>query len=153
MRAIPIPFEAAVKIRFLNALIAISIAASAFAMLGWHPPVAAQSAPATQSTVERGVTVKVTPRKLTGPEWEFAVVLDTHSEDLKDDLQNAAVLVVDGREVRPTSWQGPAAGGHHREGVLRFPSAGDSPAAIELRILRAGESSPRVFRWDGASLK
>lgn len=141
------------KNRILNALIATSIAASAFAMLGWHAPAAAQSAPATQSTVERGVTVKVTPRKLTGSEWEFAVVLDTHSEDLKDDLQNAAVLVVDGREIRPASWQGPGAGGHHREGVLRFPSAGDSPAVVELRIQRAGESAPRVFRWEGASLK
>lgn len=141
------------KNRILNALIATSIAASAFAMLGWHAPVAAQSAPATQSTVERGVTVKVTPRKLTGSEWEFAVVLDTHSEDLKDELQNAAVLVVDGREIRPASWQGPGAGGHHREGVLRFPSPDDSPAAVELRIQRAGESAPRVFRWEGASLK
>lgn len=141
------------KNRILNALIATSIAASAFAMLGWHATVAAQSAPATQSTVERGVTVKVTPRKLTGSEWEFAVVLDTHSEDLKDDLQNAAVLVVDGREIRPAAWQGPGAGGHHREGVLRFPSPGDSPAAVELRIQRAGESAPRVFRWEGASLK
>lgn len=153
MRAIPLPVQAAKKPRILNALIATSFAAAAFAMLGWHAPVVAQSAPATQSTVERGVTVKVTPRKLTGPEWEFAVVLDSHSEDLKDDLQNAAVLMVDGREIRPASWQGPAAGGHHREGVLRFPSAGDSPSAVELRIQRAGESSPRVFRWEGASLK
>jgi hypothetical protein len=153
MRAIPYPIEAAMNTRFLNALIATTVAISASAVLGWHVPAAAQSAPAAQSTVERGVTVKVTPRRLTGPEWEFAVVLDTHSEELKDDLQNAAVLVVEGREIRPVAWQGPGAGGHHREGVLRFPSPGDNPGAVELRIRRAGEAAPRVFRWEGASLK
>lgn len=153
MRAIPFPVETAMKIRFMNALIVASIAASALTMLGWSGPVGAQAAPATQSTVEGGVTVKVTPGKLVGPEWEFAVVLDTHSQDLKDDLLNAAVLVVDGREIRPAQWQGPPAGGHHREGTLRFPSAGDAPGAVELRIQRVGEAAPRVFRWQGASLK
>jgi len=89
MRAISSPIEAAMTTRFLNALIATSVAVSALAMLSWHVPVAAQSAPATQSTVERGVTVKVTPRKLTGPEWEFAVVLDTHSEGRPADRSGA----------------------------------------------------------------
>lgn len=112
-------------------------------------PVTAQQASATQTTVVRGVTVKVTPGKLADSGWEFLVVLDTHSEDLNDDLEKAAVLVVNGQEIRPVQWQGPAAGGHHREGVLRFPAPSAKAGSIELRLARTGEAAPRVFRWDG----
>ena len=130
----------------IQTLLALSVAVTGMV---WEAQGYAQSQPAapTQSTVSQGVTVKVTPKKLDGAEWEFAVVLDTHSQELKDDLQQSAVLVVAGRELKPTRWQGPGAGGHHREGVLVFPAAAaDGP--IELRIQRAGEASPRVFRWD-----
>ena len=119
----------------------------------WHVPAAGQPVPAaTQSSVARGVTLKITPKGFSGPEWTFAVVLDTHSEDLKDDLLQTAVLVIDGREIRPIEWQGPGAGGHHREGILRFPAAGEKPDAVELRVQRAGEAVPRVFRWEGTAL-
>jgi hypothetical protein len=117
------------------------------------PAVAQPSVASTQSSVERGVTVKVTPKRLAGPEWEFAIVLDTHAEDLKDDLQQTAVLVVDGREVRPSQWQGPGAGGHHREGLLRFSMAVENPTKVELRIHRSGEAAARVFSWEGAALR
>jgi hypothetical protein len=135
---------------FLAALAAVLALAA-----GAAPPAAfAQpDASATRSSVERGVTVKVTPKTVTGPTWEFAIVLDTHAEDLKDDLQKTAVLVVDGREFQPTAWQGPGAGGHHREGVLAFAAPTPAPATIELRIQRPGEAAPRVFRWEPASLK
>ena len=129
---------------------ALVIAAAA----GWYQPAAAQvPAAATQTTVERGVTVKVTPKMLSGAVWEFAVVLDTHAEDLKDDLQKTAMLVVDGREVQPVAWQGPGAGGHHREGTLSFAAPVGATGTVELRIKRAGEAAPRVFRWDKAALK
>ncbi|MFY9317342.1 MAG: hypothetical protein WAO95_17525 [Burkholderiales bacterium] len=36
-----------------------------------------------ESSSQLGVTVKVTPLNLAGPFWEFAVVFDTHSQDLK----------------------------------------------------------------------
>ena len=111
--------------------------------------VLSQQAAATQTTVARGVTVKVTPGKLAESGWEFAVVLDTHSEDLNDDLQKAAVLVVAGQEILPVQWQGAAAGGHHREGVLRFPAPSAKAGVVELKLTRAGEAAPRVFRWDG----
>ena len=123
---------------------AIAIAAASM----WHVSASAQQPGATQSSVVRGVTVKVTPAKVTASETEFAVVLDTHSEDLKDDLEKSAVLVVGGRELTPLKWQGPPAGGHHREGVLRFPAVPDASGAAELRLTRAGESVPRVFRWE-----
>ena len=101
-----------------------------------------------QSSSQAGVTVKVTPRSLAGAEWEFEVVFDTHSQDLKDDLLKAAVLVADGgKPSSPTGWQGDGPGGHHREGILRFKPAAASPASVELRLQRPGETAPRVFRW------
>ena len=45
------------------------------------------------------------------------------------------------------AWQGDPPGGHHRRGVLRFKALAPAPAALELRLQRAGEPSPRVFRW------
>ncbi|OFZ85332.1 MAG: hypothetical protein A2W21_01990 [Betaproteobacteria bacterium RBG_16_66_20] len=101
-----------------------------------------------QTSIQSGVTVKVTPRSLAGAEWEFEVVFDTHSGELKDDLLTAAVLVADGRTPSsPTGWQGDGPGGHHRKGVLRFKPPAASPASIELRLQRPGEAAPRVFRW------
>jgi hypothetical protein len=133
----------------------VAAAIVAMSAAAWHPWAGAQAqAPAAQSSAERGVTVKVTPKAF-GPagEWEFAVVLDTHSTELNDDLVKAAVLVVDGNELRPVSWTGAAPGGHHREGVLKFQAPRPAPQAVELRIQRAGETAARVFRWDGAALR
>ena len=101
-----------------------------------------------QTSIQSGVTVKVTPRSLAGAEWEFEAVFDTHSGELKDDLLTAAVLVADGRTPSsPTGWQGDGPGGHHRKGVLRFKPPAASPASIELRLQRPGEAASRVFRW------
>lgn len=105
---------------------------------------------AAQSSSERGVTVKVTPTLggSSGSWWEFAIVLDTHSAELSDDLvQSASLTTNDGRTLKPVSWTGAAAGGHHREGVLAFEVPAPRPGAIELRIARPGESAPRIFRW------
>ncbi|HEY2928325.1 hypothetical protein [Piscinibacter sp.] len=104
----------------------------------------------SQSSSERGVTVKVTPKAIApdNPRWEFSVVLDTHSGDLSDDLMQTATLVTsDGRELKPIAWTGAGPGGHHREGVLEFSVPAPWPSAIELKVERAGESVARVFRW------
>lgn len=130
-------------------LVAIVIAATTAA---WHGGLQAQTAPATQSSTEAGVTLKVTPRP--GPaEWAFSIALDTHSASLDDELDKSAVLVVDGQELAPLKWSGAAPGGHHRQGVLSFPAPAKAPSTVELRIQRAGEAAPRVFRWDGAALR
>jgi hypothetical protein len=101
-----------------------------------------------QTSSQSGVTIKVTPRSLAGAEWEFDLVFDTHSQDLKDDPLKSAVLVVDGgAPSTPTDWKGDAPGGHHRKGVVRFKTAAASPASVELRLHRPAESAPRVFRW------
>ena len=98
----------------------------------------------------RGVTTKVTPGNLASNagSWEFAIVLDTHSQDLSDDLVKSSLLL-DGAGGRhsPTAWDGAPPGGHHREGVLRFKPISPRPQSIELQITRAGEDALRSFRW------
>jgi hypothetical protein len=110
----------------------------------------ASSAMAAQTTSERGVSIKVTPKSLgsRNGRWEFSIVLDTHSADLSDDLtQNASLTTADGRTFKPVRWTGSAPGGHHRQGVLTFEVPAPPPTALELRIVRAGEAAPRTFRW------
>lgn len=105
---------------------------------------------ATQKSSARGVTVAVTPQNLSGNArtWDFKVVLDTHSQDLSDDLVKTAVLLDGtGGKYAPVAWDGAAPGGHHREGVLRFKPLAAQPQAIELQIMRPGEPAPRLFRW------
>ncbi len=105
---------------------------------------------ATQSSSERGVTVKVTPQSNGSSEgrWAFAVVLDTHSADINDDLvQSASLITNDGRTIKPAGWTGALPGGHHREGVVTFNVPAPQPRTIELRIERPGEAVPRIFRW------
>ncbi|MDB5939117.1 MAG: hypothetical protein JWP77_1481 [Polaromonas sp.] len=111
---------------------------------------ASLDAAAAQSSSVQGVTVKVTAKSVgvAGSPWEFAVVLDTHSADLGDDLAQSAILATDdGRTFRPTGWTGAPPGGHHREGVLAFDVPAPRPGVIELRIDRPGETEPRTFRW------
>jgi hypothetical protein len=112
-------------------------------------PAAAAELGAQKST-NRGVTITVTPQNLSrgAKTWDFKVVLDTHSAELSDDLVKTTVLL-DGTGGRyaPVAWDGAAPGGHHREGVLRFKPLAAQPQAIELQIMRPGESAPRLFRW------
>lgn len=133
----------------------VALAVVAVTAAAWSAGAGAQAQPpATQSSADRGVTLKVTPKSV-GPasELAFAVALDTHSAELDDDLVKSAVLLVDGNELRPVSWTGAGPGGHHREGVLKFPALPQAPQVIELRIQRTGEPAARVFRWDGAALR
>ena len=102
----------------------------------------------TLSSSQSGVTVKVTPKNLKADFWEFNVVFDTHSQDLKDDLLKSAVLVdPSGTRLSPVEWKGAPPGGHHREGTLRFKPPAPAPNAFELRIARPGEREPRSFKW------
>lgn len=130
----------------MRSFLGAAVLGSALALSVVSAPAAA-SLPA-QSTSQSAVTVKVTPRTVTGAIWEFEVVFDTHSQDLNDDpLQVAALVAADGTEVLPLEWKGDAPGSHHRKGVLRFKAPKSSSGPLVLRIRRAGEAAPRTFRW------
>jgi len=121
----------------------VCLAAALISAVG---PAAAQK-PSAQSSTAAGVTVKATPRTLSGATWEFEIVFDSHTQELKDDLPKSASLVAGGKTLAPASWQGDPPGGHHREGTLRFNAIAPRPASVELQIQRPGESKPRSFRW------
>ncbi len=129
-----------------------SLAAALFFLVA-APAAGAASAAAgleTQTSSAGGVTVKVTPKNIAGDTttWEFAVVFDTHSQDLSDDLLKSAMLLdPEGKQNAPIAWEGAAPGGHHREGVLRFKALLPRPQAIELQITRPGETAARSFHW------
>lgn len=113
----------------------------------WSGTLAAQALP-PQTSKQSAVTVKVTPRNLQGAAWEFDVVFDTHSQELKDDLlKNAVLVAADGTQVPPVEWQGDPPSGHHRKGVLRFNALKPAPATMVLLINRPGEPKPRSFQW------
>lgn len=124
---------------FISGILVTLLAAGAFAAeLG------------AQRSNAGGVTVVVTPQNLAAgvKTWDFKIVLDTHSQDLRDDLLKTALLL-DGTGARqaPVAWEGAAPGGHHRKGVLKFKPVSPTPATIELQIRRVGEANPRSFRW------
>lgn len=102
------------------------------------------------STQGGGVTVRAKPAAVAGDakNWTFEIRMDTHSQDLADDLVRTSVLVDDaGKQYGALAWDGMPPGGHHRKGVLSFAPIKPQPAAIELQIQRAGEATPRRFRW------
>ena len=129
-----------------NALRSLLVAVAGLVVMG----AAAAAELETRTSSAAGVTVKVTPKDVApgAATWAFAVVLDTHSKDLSDDLaKNAVLLDAQGGRHAPLAWEGAPPGGHHREGVLRFKGLGPAPGAFELQIRRPGESAPRSFRW------
>ena len=133
----------------------IALTLTAAAGFAAQPLLVAAQGPATalpaRTSTENGVTVTARPDSLAqdAKAWNFEIVLDTHSQDLGDDLTKSAVLVdAEGRQYNPTGWDGAAPGGHHRKGVLRFNPVLPPPQAIELQIRRPGEARPRVFRWE-----
>jgi hypothetical protein len=104
----------------------------------------------TRKDSSNGVTVAVTPVNLApgAKTWDFSVVLDTHTQDLSDDLAKSAVLVDErGNESKPLAWDGAAPGGHHRRGVLKFRPLEPRPKTVELRLTRPREGKPRIYRW------
>ena len=107
---------------------------------------AADALPA-QTNSAAGVMITAKPRALTGKAWEFEIALNTHSQDLKDDLAKSATLVAGGKTFVPAAWQGDPPGGHHRKGLLKFSAVDPGAREIELRIARPGEPEPRSFRW------
>ena len=98
-------------------------------------------------SVEAGpVTVTATPIQLDGDGATIDIVLDTHAVELDTDLEDTAVLEVDGITWPVAAWTGDGPGGHHRTGQLQFDSAG--PAKGTARLSIAGLPEPAEIRWN-----
>ncbi len=104
----------------------------------------------TESNEGGSVTVAVKPTALAvGAPVEFDIAMNTHAVDLSDDLTKTAFLRDDtGKEYQPIGSDGPAEGGHHRSGVLKFPALTGKPKYVELVIKGLAQVPERVFRWN-----
>jgi hypothetical protein len=110
---------------------------------------AAEIGYAPQLSNEREIKVTATLQHIANDAktWDFEVVLETHTQALQDDLSKSAVLIVDGKQYLPLSWEGAPPGGHHRKGRLHFRAPAAQPASVELQIRLASDPSPRSFKW------
>jgi hypothetical protein len=115
------------------------------------PKAAPQSAVfETQSNSGGSVTVDVQPAAFqVGNPIAFVIAMNTHSVDLSDDLVRISTLRDDsGKEYKPTGWDGPVGGGHHRSGTLTFAALPNKPKFVELVIKGLAGVPERVFKWD-----
>jgi hypothetical protein len=104
----------------------------------------------TKTDDQANVTTMVTPLDFSSKlkEWKFNILMDTHSVELDQDMIKIAVLVDDnGKEYKPIAWEGTEAGGHHREGVLKFNQITPIPKSVILKISEIG-GIMRSFKWD-----
>lgn len=110
-----------------------------------------QNSLTTQTDSEGSVTVKVTPENISNDKknWQFKVVLDTHTGSLDEDLTRSAELTDEnGIKQLPLSWEGSPPGGHHREGVLKFPAFQERPQSVTLILRNVGGVAERELSWD-----
>lgn len=96
----------------------------------------------TLTSNENDVEFQVTPL---APN-EFQIAINTHSVDLDFDLTKIATLHDNfGKDYYPLEWEGSEPGGHHRNGILRFPAINAKAKSIKLIIK---DSTRREFNWD-----
>lgn len=104
----------------------------------------------TKSNEGGSVTMDVKPTALeVGKPITFDIAMNTHSVELSDDMTKITILRDDaGKEHKPTAWDGPGGGGHHREGTLTFAALANKPKFVELVIKGLAGVPERVFKWD-----
>ena len=91
------------------------------------------------------ITVRLDPHHLDASGAEFAVTLDTHSEELDMDLVAAATLLVNDTKWPAIAWDGDGPSGHHREGRLRFDATGSAAGPVEMTL--DGFPAPVSATW------
>jgi hypothetical protein len=104
----------------------------------------------TKSSRENGVKVDVTPVEFApGKAARFQIRINTHSGDLSQNMVEVSMLRDDkGREYRPVRWEGSPPGGHHRRGVLEFPSFEGKSKKITLIVRDIANVPERLFEWE-----
>ena len=96
----------------------------------------------TLANSQNNVEFQVTPLSAS----EFQIVMNTHSVNLDFDLTEISILYDDiGNAYNPLKWEGSEPGGHHRQGILMFPSVNANIKSIKLVIK---DSTTRDFNWN-----
>ncbi len=103
----------------------------------------------SQTNSEGTAEVVAQPRAPGTSTWTFSFGIDTHMGSLDMDMTKVAVLTDDrGDSLAPIAWDGPAAGGHHRNGTLTFPAPSSTPKTITLTVSNVGGVATRTFTWN-----
>jgi hypothetical protein len=96
----------------------------------------------TRENSESGVTITAVYLGNNG----FDIKLDTHSGSLDYEMAKISYIRDSyGNIIKPESWDG-GIGGHHFEGILKFPKFDDS-AGLELVIQDVAGVKERVLKW------
>jgi hypothetical protein len=96
----------------------------------------------TRVNSEAGVTITAVYLGNNG----FDIKLDTHSGSLDYEMAKISYIRDSyGNIIKPESWDG-GIGGHHFEGILKFPKFDDS-AGFELVIQKVARVEERVLKW------
>lgn len=101
-----------------------------------------------QEVTSGEVDVTMEPVQLDDRGAAFRIVLDTHAVDLAADLTRAT-LEVGGTPWPVETWSGDGPGGHHREGELRFESAGPATGTAVLVLPELPEPVEASWELDG----
>jgi YHS domain-containing protein len=145
--------------KFRNGLIAVGVVVVALTFFSTAAQSATLSEAAKQDTVitlkaqtddQKRVKVKVTPQEIRfGEPVRFEITFDTHSVDLSFDPVEIAILEFGhGVLVRPDKWDGAAAGGHHRSGLLIFKSIPKDTKTLKLILRDVAGVPERTFVWN-----
>jgi len=110
---------------------------------------ATESSYAPQVSNERQIKITATLQDIAkeAKTWDFELVMETHTHALSEGMENASVLIADGKKYNPVGWEGSPPGGRHRKGLLHFNAIAPQPASVELQIRLIGDPSPRSFKW------
>jgi YHS domain-containing protein len=145
--------------KFRNGLIAVGVVVVALTFFSTAAQSATLAEATEQETVitlktqtddQKRVKVKVIPQEIRlGKPVLFEIIFDTHSVDLSFDPAEIALLEFGhGVLVRPDNWDGAAAGGHHRSGLLIFKSIPKDTKTLKLILRDIAGVPERIFTWD-----
>ncbi len=95
------------------------------------------------------VDVTATPEILVvGQPPRFKLEFNTHSVELDFDISRIASLTDEnGNTYTPSTWDGSPSGGHHRSGILTFPTPLSQTKSVTLALRDIAGVSKREFTW------
>lgn len=100
------------------------------------------------SESKNSVTINVVPYPISYNEpVKFSISLNTHSVPLNYDLTTISTVIADGKEYSPINWDGSPPGGHHRNGIVTFPSISIIPKNLQL-IIKGVAGTDWLFEWN-----
>jgi len=102
-----------------------------------------------QTSDESSVRVDVKPVALVaGKPAVFEIRLNTHSVSLNYDMVEICSLQdSEGKIYKAVEWKGSPLGGHHRRGILEFPTLEGTPQSVKLVLRGIAGVSERSFQW------